>query len=186
MFVVKKNYYLYIDNTQAINLNNFKKNDKITVIYRTLIPKFDVKKIRILKKDCHKKGYKFYIANNYKLAVNCKADGLYLSSYNKKLTYQKRINLIGSAHNYKEIYEKYKQGCSTIILSRIFKTHYKHKRSFFGVVKFNLILNKLKFNIVPLGGINNSNLLKLNLISSNGFALMSEVKKKPVITNRLF
>ena len=51
MFVVKKNYYLYIDNTQAINLNNFKKNDKITVIYRTLIPKFDVKKIRILKKD---------------------------------------------------------------------------------------------------------------------------------------
>ena len=186
MFVVKKNYYLYIDNTHVINLNNFKKNKKITVIYRAHVSEFDIKKIHILKKNCHKKGFKFYIANNYKLAIKCKADGLYLSSYNKKLIYQNKIKLMGSAYNYKEIYEKYKQGCTTIILSRIFRTHYENKISFFGVIKFNLILKKFKFNVVPLGGINSSNLLKLNLVGSKGLALMSEIKKKPVIANRLF
>jgi hypothetical protein len=41
-------------------------------------------------------------------------------------------------------------------------------------------------NLVPLGGIKISNLLKLNLVKSDGLALFSEIKKKPVIANRLF
>ena len=52
-----------------------------------------------------------------------------------------------------------------------------------------IIVNKLfiKENLVPLGGIKLSNLNKLNLVKSNSFALLSEIKKKPAnIINRLF
>ena len=96
------------------------------------------------------------------------------------------IKLIGSAHNFKEINQKVRQGCKTIILSRLFKTNYKEKKDFYGILKFNLIKQKYNQNLIPLGGINNSNLLKLNLIKSSGFATLSGIKKKPVISNRLF
>ena len=71
-------------------------------------------------------------------------------------------------------------------MSRLFKTNYKNKKDFIGIVKFNLLKINIKKNILPLGGINNNNLLKLNMVNCNGFGLLSSIKKKPVITNRLF
>ena len=117
---------------------------------------------------------------------NCRADGLYLSSFNKKIYLNKELKLIGSAHSFKEINEKIKQGCKTIFLSRLFKTSYKNKKDYLDIVKFNLIIKKYNISIIPLGGIRSSNLNKLNMINSNGFALLSEAKKKPAITSRLF
>jgi len=184
MFIIKDYYYLYIENTNSINFKNLKKNKKISIIYRNNRKQEELYKLIKLKKNCALKNYKFYVANNASLAAACKADGLYISSYNKKMYLNK--NIIGSAHNFCEIYEKKKQGCKTIILSRLFKTNYVNKKNYFGVTKFNLIVRKYNLNIVPLGGINSSNLLKLNLILSNGLALLSEVKKKPAISNRLF
>ena len=105
--------------------------------------------------------------------------------YNKK-KYFTNIIKIGAAHNIKEINEKIKQGCKEIIFSRLFKTNYINKKSFHGVVKFNLLTRIFNKKIYPLGGINNQNLLKLNLINSQGFAVLSAVKKKPAITSRLF
>ena len=98
----------------------------------------------------------------------------------------KKMDLIGSAHNFKEINEKQKQGCRTIILSRLFRTSYKNKESFLGNIRFNLIIKKYKTKIIALGGINKFNLIKLNLVFSDGLAILSAVKKKPVIANRLF
>ena len=184
MFIIKKNYYLYIDNTNSINLDLLKCPHKFTIIYRNSFLNEDIRKIIIFKKKCASKKIKFFIANHYYLAKKCKADGLYLSSYNKKIYHN--ISVIGAAHNYKEIYEKIKQKCKIILLSRLFKTTYKNKQSFFGASKFNLIIKNFNAEIVALGGIRSSNFLKLNLINSNSFALMSEVKKKPAITNRLF
>ena len=34
MFIIKNNYYLYIENTKSINLNLIKKSKKIIIIYR--------------------------------------------------------------------------------------------------------------------------------------------------------
>jgi len=186
MFIINNYYYLYIENTRSLNFNLIRKNKKICIIYRNNDEQESLDKLNNLRKQCNKKGFKLYIANNLQLAVNCKANGLYLSSYNKRKYLQKKINFIGSAHNFKEIYEKQKQGCKTILLSRLFKTNYKNKKDYLGVVKFNLLIKKYNSNILPLGGINSSNLLKLNLISSNGFAFLSELKKKPVISNWLF
>ena len=186
MFIIKNNYYLYIENTKSINLNLIKKSKKIIIIYRNNENIENFEKLKAFRKKCKIKNFKFYVANNYKLAKSCKADGLYLSSYNKKIYPFFGFKLIGSAHNFREIYEKIKQGCSTVILSRLFKTSYKNKKDYLGVIKFNLIKKNCLINLVPLGGISSDNLLKLNLVKSEGFCLLSEIKKKPVITNRLF
>ena len=186
MFIIKNNYYLYIENTNYININKIKKNKKISIVYRNKKNPETTENLVIFRKLCHLKGFKLYITNNYKLAKACKADGLYCSSYNKKKYSNKHLEIIGSAHNFREIYQKIKQGCKTIILSRLFETSYKNKKSYFGVIKFNLIIKNYSTKIVPLGGINGLNLLKLNMVNSKSLALLSEIKKKPVISNRLF
>ena len=40
--------------------------------------------------------------------------------------------------------------------------------------------------LIPLGGIKLINLNKVKLVKSEGVAIMSEVKKKPAISSRLF
>ena len=184
MFIIKKNYYLYIDNTKSINLDLLKCSYKFSIIYRNSILSENIQKIILFKKKCDRKKIKFYIANNYNLAKKCNAYGLYLSAYNKKIYHN--INVIGAAHSFKEINQKIKQKCKVILLSRLFKTNYKNKKSFLGALKFNLMIKNYKIQITPLGGIRCDNLLKLKLLNTNSFAIMSELKKKPAITSRLF
>lgn len=186
MFIIKNNYYLYIENTKVLNLNRIKRNKKISIIYRNNGAKENIEIIRKFKRQCTHKGFKFYVSNDLKLLKYCKADGLYVSSYNKKIYLEKNLKLIGSAHSFKEINEKLKQGCKDIFLSRLFKTSYKNKATFLGVVKFNLIANKYNLKFIALGGIKDSNLNKLNIVKTKGLALLSEIKKKPAISSRLF
>ena len=184
MIIIKNNYYLYIENIKDLNIETLKVNKKINIILRN-IKINTISEIIKYRKKCKEKKIKFYIANNSNIAKACKADGLYISSYNKKKNYS-NIPKIGSAHNLKEILEKIMQGCENIIYSRLFKTQYTNKKTFLGIIRFNLIQINLKKNLIPLGGINNNNLLKLNMVKCGGLALLSEVKKKPAITSRLF
>jgi len=184
MFIKKKNYYFYVDSTKSINLNLIKKNQKISIIYRNLSKKESFDKVAKFKKECKKKKFKFYVANNYALAKKIRGDGLYLSAYNKKIYHN--INVIGSAHNFQEISQKIAQKCKIVVLSRLFKVDKKDKKGFLNIIKFNLICQKYNIKILPLGGIKEKNLLKLNLLKADSFALLNEIKKKPVIANRLF
>ena len=184
MFLIKNNYYLYIENTKDLNLDTLKVNRKINIILRN-IKKNTIHEIIKYRKKCKEKRIKFYIANNTNIAKACGADGLYISSYNKKKNYT-NIPKIGSAHNLKEILEKIMQGCENVFFSRLFRTHYANKKTFLGVVKFNLIQINFKKKLIPLGGINSNNLLKLNMVRCEGLSMLSEVKKKPAITSRLF
>ena len=116
MFVIKNNYYLYIENTNSIDLNCIKNSKKISIIYRNNKVPESIETLRIFRKKCKVKGFKLYISNNIKLLRNCGADGLYILSYNKKIYMCQNIELLGSAHSFKEINEKIKQGCKTIFL----------------------------------------------------------------------
>ena len=111
-----------------------------------------------------------------------KADGIYISAYNNNFRFGllKNLNfkIIGSAHNIKEINLKKLQGCSEIILSRLFKTTYKNKIDFLGVIKFNLLSKLTKVSLTPLGGINLKNLNNLKNVNCENIALSSLIKNK--------
>ena len=106
MFIIKKNYYLYIENTKSIDLNYLKKNRKIIIIYRNKNLIENYANLYKFRNMCALKGFKFYVANNLKLANYCKADGLYISSYNKKIYLNYNKNIVGSAHILKKLMKK--------------------------------------------------------------------------------
>ena len=182
MVIIKNYYYLYIEDLLQIDFINSKYNKKINIIYRSK-KKEKIYNILKLRQKCKAKKFKFFIANNERLAKICKADGLYISASNKK-RYYNNLAKIGSAHNIKEINEKISQNCKTVICSRLFST--KCKKGFLGVPKFNLLTINTKVSLIPLGGINFQNLLKLNIVKCEGFACLSVLKKKPAISSRLF
>ncbi|MDA9090198.1 thiamine phosphate synthase [Pelagibacteraceae bacterium] len=190
MFAYKNTYYLYIENTQILNLNIIKIRNKFTVIYRNTAKAEKLEKLIKFRLKCRQKGIKFFVANDIKLTMKIKADGLYLSAFNKSFIGRYRnfgnLDLIGSAHNYKEIQYKKKQGCSKIVLSRLFKTDYKKKRDFMGIIKFNITKKLSSIELIPLGGIRISNLNYLKIVNSRALAILSEIKKKPAIISRLF
>ncbi len=187
MFAFKNNYYLYIENTKILNLNLIKKRGKFSVIYRNNDNQNSLKDLKSFRAKCKCKSIKFFIANDYQLFKKIKADGLYISSYNNNLRFLNyKVVKIGSAHNIKEVKAKITQGCKKIVFSRLFKTNYENKKTFLGLVKFNLITYLYSKDLIPLGGIRLQNLNKQLKINSDSFVLMSEIKKKPAIISRLF
>jgi len=190
MFIRKNKYFLIIESIKDIDLKNIKKRNKFSIIYRNKNNLENISDLFNFRRFCKLKSIKFYIANNINLAILLKSDGIYLSAFNKSLRplslKKSNFTLIGSAHNLQEITLKKKQGCKTILFSKLFPVRYDEIAPYFGVVKFNnyLIINK---NLIPLGGISINNLNNLNNINCKGFAILSEIKKKPAkIINRLF
>ena len=191
MLVLKKKYYLFVENTREFNLNLIKIKNKFNIIYRNLTTKESIEDLRGYRKKCNKNGVNFFVANDTKLLSKINADGLYISAHNKSLhsnTYSKKgFKIIGAAHNQKELDLKIKQGCKVVIYSRLFKTNYPYKNGYLGIQKFNIISLRARAELVPLGGINVENLSKLNNVLSQSFACLSAIKKKPAkLINRLF
>ena len=190
MFIIKNKYFLIIENIKDINLKNFKIRNKFFIIYRNYKKNDKISALLRFRQACKSKGIKLYVANDIKLANSINSDGIYLSSFNKGLRFlnykKSNFGIIGSAHNFREIANKIKQGCSLILFSKLFLVDYDKQSSHWGVIKFNSFL-KVSKKLIPLGGIKTHNLNHLNNISSEGFAVLSEIKKKPAnIINRLF
>ena len=169
--------YYFINKFDTKNID--KQTLNTSIIYRNYDSNYSLKTIIKLKKYCKKKGYKFLLSNNVKLAINLNLDGAYIPSFNKSinhLSFSKRKNflLIGSAHNNKEIRIKEKQGANFLFLSSIFKKN----RNYLGLNKFKLLTNFTNKKIIALGGISNENLKKLKLVDCEGFAGVSFFQKK--------
>ena len=191
MLAFKNKYFLIIENIKDIDLRNIKLINRYIIIYRNSNKIEDIDRLVKFRRYCKSKKIDFYVSNDEKLASNLKADGLYISAHNTNLRLAKlkksNYKIIGSAHNIKELKIKILQGCSSIIFSRLFKVDHPFKRGFLGVIRFNLFKLSRKEDLIPLGGINLSNLTKLKMVQSNSFALLSEIKKKPAkLFNRLF
>ena len=191
MVILKNKYFLIIENIKDISLENIKKRFKFNIIYRNNKKLEDLHKLRIFRKECKSKDIKFFVANDYNLSSKLKADGIYLSAFNKDLKYlnymKSNFVIIGAAHNIKEINLKIKQGCKYILLSRLFQVSYKPEMNYLGINKFNFYASNIFKKIVALGGINTSNINKMKIVNCDSFALMTEIKKKPAkIFSRLF
>ncbi len=127
-----------------------------------------------LKKFCHKKNRKFFLSNNIKLAIKLDLDGVYFPSFNKSLAHlgyslKKKFEIIGSAHNHKEIKNKELQKVNKIFLSSLFKKN----KNYLGINKFKLLSNLTKKKVVILGGISKKNIKLTKLLNSFEFAGIS-------------
>ena len=174
------NKYYFINKFDQSHID---KQDKETIIiYRNYTQKLNKKLILRLKDYCKKKGNKFLLSNNVKLAINLGLDGAYIPSFNKdkkhlSYSFKKKFILLGSAHNVYEMRAKELQDVKVIFLSSIFKKN----KNYLGVYKFKLLSILSKKSFIALGGISTNNLKKLNLINCLGFAGISffEQKKGP-------
>ena len=151
-----------------------KQNLNTAIIYRNYNAKNNLSTLIKLKNYCKKKGYKFFLSNNIKLANNLNLDGAYIPSFNrgkKHLSYsfRKKFLIIGSAHNNNEIQIKQTQGVQVLFLSSIFKKN----KNYLGINKFKLLSRLTNLRIIALGGISNNNLKRLKLLNCFGFAGIS-------------
>ena len=168
--ILNKYYFISKFDTNYID----KQNKDTAIVYRNYNTDNNKDTILILKKYCKKKGFKFYLANNIRLAVNLNLDGAYIPSFNKKtnhLSYSlpKNFLIIGSAHNNLEIKIKEKQCVSIIFLSSLFKK----KKNYLGINRFKLLSKLTNKRVVALGGISKKNFKKIKLLSCFGFAGIS-------------
>ena len=167
------NKYYFIN---TFDTNNFKKQDRTTIIiYRNYTsPKKNINEILKIKKFFKKKGNKFLLANDFKLALKLRLDGVYLPSFNNTFnhlsyTKMKNFDVIGSAHNLKEIRIKELQKAKTIFISSLFKKN----KNYLGFNKFKILNNFTKNEVVALGGISKKNIKKTQLLKIAGIAGIS-------------
>ena len=165
--------YYFISEINYSRLKNLDKN--ISLIWRNKNKETPIKNLIELRNFCNKNNRKLYINNNIKLANKIKADGLYISSYNKDLMLKSNLlktkfKILGSAHNLKEIKIKELQNVDEIFLSPLFKE--KTNKQLYIYKYFNL-KKTTKMKDISLGGINEKNIKKLKLIRPFGFAGIS-------------
>ena len=97
-------FYFFTDKLDNIIIDNILKFKKIGIIYELKnIKEVNHNNLNIISKFCKKNNIKFYISNSYKLVLKYKANGIFITYDNKKnlnyINFQKRLEIIGSAHN---------------------------------------------------------------------------------------
>ena len=167
------NKYYFINKFDSNLLN---KQDKQTAfIYRNYTEKKINKNLILkLRNLCKKKSNKFYLANNFKAAINLGLDGAYIPSFNKQMSHlsynlPKNFEILGSCHNIKEIRIKEIQKVNILFISSLFKKN----KNFLGINKFKNLQNLTKKTVVALGGISIKNLNQLKLVSCKNFSGIS-------------
>ena len=174
--MIQKQIYHYVDTIQNINFDYIEKIKAHIIVKSCLKP--DLEKYKNIAKKCKRRNIPLFVSNDHRLMFKLGLRKLYISSYNKNYykNLPENVQLIGSAHNKREILEKLKQGCDKIILSRLFQTK---KKGYLGVIKFNLLARSLT-NLVALGGIKFKNVKKLQMLNISGFASESELRKETI------
>ena len=161
-------------------ISSFKKNkiDKLDnntgIIYRNYHNKLNIKEIINIKKYCKLKNIKFFLSNNFKIALKLQLNGAYIPSFNasfKHLHYKIKpsFKILGSAHNIKEIRIKEKQRVQLIFISSLFKKN----ENFLGINKFRLFSKQTNKKVLALGGITKNNIKKIKLLNCYGFSGIS-------------
>ena len=176
--------YYFINKLDKNNINKLDKN--IALIYRNYNKKLNISSIIQIKKYCKINKRKFFLSNNFKVALKLGLDGVYLPSFNndlKHLNYPKRKNflILGSAHNYKEIKKKELQKVDIIFIASLFNK----KKTYLGLNKFKILSKLTNKKIVALGGINEKNLKILNLLRVYGYSGISLFDQKKTAPNKL-
>jgi thiamine-phosphate pyrophosphorylase len=112
----------------------------------------------------------FLIKNDFQKCVEYKANGVFISSDNKKITkpilLKKNFHIVGGAHNQLEYAQKLNQKCHLLMLSPLFFNKKYSKNRILNILKFNSKTINWKVNLCALGGINSKTLKKIKLTKS--------------------
>ena len=171
----KKYYFI-----NKFDKNHLEKLDKsVHIIYRNYKNSVNIKFLKKIRDFCKKNRFKFYLSNNFKLALMLNIDGVYLPSFNKCyrhncFRFRKNFDVLGSAHNLNEVNIKLKQNVKTIFLAPVFKK----KQSKLGIYGFLKIKNLTKTKLVVLGGVQKEKINIIKLLKADGFAAIKYFKKK--------
>ncbi len=170
--------YLFVEKFKPLDLDGLNKN--ISIIYRNYKKINDESTIISLKNYCKFHKRDLFLGINIKLAIKYKLNGVYLPSFIKTKNFNfypkpKGFLIIGSAHNKSEVINKTEQGCSSIFLAPIFKVN--KKNNYLGVSRFNFLTLGLKTKFIALGGINEKNVKRINLLNCSGLSGISWIKK---------
>ena len=177
-----KKYY-FINEFNLTHLINLNKN--ISFIWRNKDKETSITTLIKLRNFCKKNQRFFYISNDIKLAKKINADGVYISSTNNNLNLKaknikKKFKILGSAHNLKEIKIKELQNIEEIFISPLFKKKINPQLNIYKYLKLREIT---KMKDISLGGIDEKNVRKLNMIKPFGFAGISYFEKKKAPKN---
>ncbi len=170
--------FYFIDEFKKKHFINLDKN--ISIIYRNYNETYNENEVLKIKKFCLSTKRNLFISNNVHLANKLKLDGIYVPSFNRDFSIlrkiDKRLKIIGSAHNIKEIMIKKKQKVDLIFISPIFKV--KKKTEFLDIYKFNTLSKTAKKKVIALGGINKKNIKKIKMVNCSGYAGISYFNDK--------
>ena len=178
--------FIFIDEYNSEIFKN--KNLNIGIIYRNYNDRKRENQLIKIANACKKKGYQLFVSNDIKLAYKVKANGIYVPSFNKTKIFSnlenKKISIIGSAHNQKEVQKKIMQKCKAVFLSPLF--YIKKSKNFLDIHKFNYLTQNNKINFYALGGISADKMCKLKLLTISGFGGIQIFKKKPAFKRPVF
>jgi len=170
-----KKFY-FIEDFDKDHLKSLDSNTN--VIYRNYKEKYSMSKILKIKKYCKKIRKNFFLANDINMSIKLGLDGAYIPSFNKDISIKnlsnKKLLLLGSAHNLKEINEKKKQGVQILFLSPLFKV--EKSKKFLDIFKFNIYSSVFSGSVVALGGIRRNNINRVKALNCFGFASISYIK----------
>ena len=174
--------YIFIENLDEKIKKNIKKLKNCQIIFNNdEHDKITLKKCIEIKDFCIKNQIPLYIKNNYKIALKIRADGIFISSNNRRIYLNKfllkKFNIIGSAHNQLDYYFKKMQKCKTITLSPIFFNPKYSVNKILGPIRFNLISKMWKTDLCALGGVCKENIRKINLTRVSSIAFQRLITK---------
>ena len=172
------NVYYFIDKFDSSEILSL--NKKINIIYRNYNNHKIDSDIKKLKELCKFDNRKVFVSNNLKVALKYSLNGLYIPSFNKDLNFKNinqknKFEIIGSAHNIREIKTKEKQGCSSIFISPLFKN--SKNKPYLETIRFNLLCQSTSAKALALGGIDTKNINRLYCTKAYGYAGISGIKK---------
>jgi thiamine monophosphate synthase len=192
---INKNYlekfFFFTDSINNEIIKKIIKFKNISIIYSTSNKNNNLNELNKIKSFCKKSNIKLYITNDLKLAINIKADGLYLNNNFKKkiiINYKKStFKIITAVHSQREYWLKTVEIYDDLIISPIYYNNKYSINKILGPIKFNLLTLGWDKRKYALGGINLNNLKKIYLTKSYGVGFVSLIKnaqiKKPVCFN---
>jgi thiamine monophosphate synthase len=181
MNIINLEKYIFIDRLNEKIKKEIIKLKKIRLIYSLKINNNQTLEQFLQIVDFSKKNkIPLYYADNYKIAIKYKIEGIFLTSQNKRVlptSIKNRLKIIGSAHNQREYFIKKRQACEMISLSPLFYNNKYSVNKILQPLKFNLITNNWKVKICALGGILETNKKKVQLTKATAIGIKRFVLK---------